>query len=67
MFKPLGVTRRQFQVLITNLSSKYNPLNIALQKLLGCTQDLKVVSPKETVITEKISRVDCLSLVLSGR
>ena len=68
LFKPLGVDRKQFKVKQTRELELSFLLHVySFQKLLSCTKEIREVSPKETVITEKISRVDCLSLVLSGR
>jgi len=54
----------------TAYDSLFAPLGVdtrQFKKLLSCTKEIREVQAKETVITEKISRVDCLSLVLSGR
>ena len=48
----------------------FQPLGVSRSqylKLLSWRKEVRVVSGKETVITEKMSRVDCISLVLSGR
>ena len=38
-----------------------------LQRLVSCSQEVRQVAAQETVITEKVSRVDCLTIVLAGR
>ena len=34
---------------------------------MSCSQEVRQVAAQETVITEKVSRVDCLTIVLAGR
>lgn len=41
--------------------------NTPLQRLVSCSQEVRQVAAQETVITEKVSRVDCLTIVLAGR
>ena len=66
LFRPLGVSPRQFQVSPVcprTSTSTTTPL----QRLVSCSQEVRQVAAQETVITEKVSRVDCLTIVLAGR
>ena len=64
LFRPLGVSPRQFQVRLVYPSINNNT---PLQRLVSCSQEVRQVAAQETVITEKVSRVDCLTIVLAGR
>ena len=64
IFKPLMVSRRQFKVRIRSV--KFSLLD-QFQTLLGVIKEIRKLSPKEVIIEEKVTRVDSLSQVLSGR